>query len=66
MYRIGYDKRVIEADIPALPKSAFALISRAIKSRLTVAPIQYGKPLRYNLVGYRRLRVADYLFSPTL
>ncbi len=60
MYRIGYDDRVINEDIPALPKSAFELIGRAIKSRFAVSPTQYGKPLRYNLSGYRRLRVADY------
>jgi mRNA interferase RelE/StbE len=60
MYRIGYEDRVIKQDIPALSKSIFELIGRAINTRLTTAPIQYGKPLRYTLAGHRRLRVSDY------
>ena len=35
-------------------------IKRAIEQRLTVDPIGFGKPLRYDLKGHRRLRVSDY------
>jgi addiction module RelE/StbE family toxin len=51
---------VLEEDIPALPKSAKALIRKAIEERLTTDPIHYGKPLRYSYKGHRRLRVSDY------
>ena len=36
------------------------LIKKAIENRLTTDPIGFGKPLRYSLKGYRRLRVSDY------
>jgi mRNA-degrading endonuclease RelE of RelBE toxin-antitoxin system len=33
---------------------------KAIRERLETDPISYGKPLRKNLNGYRRLRVGRY------
>lgn len=60
MYTVRYEQRVIAKDIPDLPKSARILIQRAIDSRLATAPLDYGKPLRRSLNGYRRLRIADY------
>jgi mRNA interferase RelE/StbE len=60
MYSICYAKKVILHHIPDLPKSVRKLVERAIDSRLTVAPIDYGKPLQYTLKGHRRIRVGDW------
>ena len=57
---IKYSDKVIKEDIPALPKSARAIIQKAINLRLKTNPIQYGKPLQYSFRGHRRLRVSDY------
>lgn len=59
-YTIEYDKTVIKFDIPALSVVIKESIKRAIEERLTVDPVIFGKPLQYNLKGYRRLRVGDY------
>ncbi len=59
-YRIEYLGSVVEEDIPRLPKTARAVIQKAIEERLTVDPIGLGKPLRFSLKGHRRLRVGDY------
>jgi mRNA interferase RelE/StbE len=59
-YQINYLPSVVKEDIPSLPKEARSLIQSAIEQRLVVDPIGYGKPLRHNLSGHRRLRVSDY------
>lgn len=59
-YIIELKKSVIERDLVELSKSARELIQRAIKDRLMVDPMSFGKPLRYNLKGYRSLRVGTY------
>lgn len=59
-YSIGYLEEVTTEDIPSLPTSARDLILRAIEERLTIDPVSFGKPLRYNFKGYRRLRVSTY------
>ncbi len=59
-YEIEYLPRVISRDLPALPKTMAEKIQKAINQRLTTDPLQYGKPLRFNLTGYRRLRVGDW------
>ena len=59
-FDILYHIDVIRDDLPSLPKSAKELIKRAIDERLTVDPVGFGKPLRYSLVGHRRLRVSVY------
>ena len=59
-YSIFYLANVISHDIPKLPKTIKTQIERAISERLTLDPIGFGKPLRYNLKGSRRLRVGDY------
>jgi len=58
-YRIEYDVDIKEKLI-ILPKSIREIIKKAIEKKLTVDPIAFGKPLRYSLKGYRRLRVGDY------
>jgi addiction module RelE/StbE family toxin len=47
-------------DIRQLPKSIQQLIGRALKDRLSIDPLSYGKPLRYSWKGHRSLRVSDY------
>ena len=59
-YRIDYLESVVEKDIPELSKTAKQQILRAIEQKLTVHPVEFGKPLRYSLKGARRLRVGDY------
>jgi mRNA interferase RelE/StbE len=59
-WRIEYRPDVIEHDIPALPKTARLRIQKAIEQRLATEPMLYGKPLRFNLSGLRRIRVGDY------
>ena len=58
-YIIEYDVD-IEEKLRAMPKPIREMIRKAIDKKLTVDPIAYGKPLRYSLKGYRRLRVGDY------
>ena len=60
-FSISYKKSVVKSDIPKLPTSAKLLIKNAIDERLTVDPVGFGKPLRYSLKGFRRLRVSHYL-----
>ena len=59
-YQIEYLDSVVQEDIPKLPKTMRDRIKRAIEERLMMDPIGLGKPLRYSLVGHRRLRVGDY------
>lgn len=60
LFEIAYLDKVVEADIPSLPKVVRERIKKAIEQRLTQDPIGLGKPLRYSFVGHRRLRVGDY------
>jgi mRNA interferase RelE/StbE len=59
-YKIRYLKSVLKKDIPALSKSVAKNIKSVIETRVMVNPIEFGKPLQYNMKGYRRLRVASY------
>ncbi len=60
LYNIEYIDRVVDKEIPKLPKSAKQTIKKAIEQRIMVDPVTFGKPLRYSLKGHRRLRVGDY------
>ncbi|MBM3580147.1 MAG: type II toxin-antitoxin system RelE/ParE family toxin [Alphaproteobacteria bacterium] len=59
-YQILYESEVVQSDIPALSKDVVKLIRSAIEKKLAVNPIEFGKPLQYDLLGHRRLRVGDY------
>ncbi len=59
-YKVKSLKRVVEKDLPNLPKIIRLRVQKAIKERLTVDPINFGEPLHHNLKGCRRLRVGDY------
>ena len=49
-----------EEDVAAAPAVNRKQILRAIYERLTVAPLDFGKPLRHSLSGIRSLRVGDW------
>lgn len=59
-YELQYHPSVKSEDIPKLDSKMKERIKRAIETRLTVAPQDYGKPLRKTLKGYWKLRVGDY------
>lgn len=59
-YTICYQEEVLRRHIPALPITMKEMIKNAIEERLTVDPVEFGKPLRYSLKGHRRLRVGQY------
>jgi mRNA interferase RelE/StbE len=44
----------------SLPKITQRMLGKAIKERLEIDPVSFGKPLRYSLKGHRRLRVSTY------
>jgi mRNA interferase RelE/StbE len=58
-YIIEYDI-AIEEKLREFSKPIREMIRKAIEKKLTVDPISFGKPLRYSLKGYRRLRIGDY------
>ena len=64
MERAGYSVDFIDQEaldqFKSLPKTIQKGLGTAIKERLETDPISYGKPLRKNLKGYRRLRVGHY------
>lgn len=65
MREVGSRHRVIlsEAavrDLEVIPKRVQVQIVKAIRERLCIAPMDYGKAMRRNYKGYRRLRVNDY------
>ena len=60
MFQLRYHPDVPGEDIPALNRDIRGRLRKAIESRLTRAPQDYGKPLMGNLSGYWSLRVGDY------
>ncbi|MDR2718965.1 MAG: type II toxin-antitoxin system RelE/ParE family toxin [Treponema sp.] len=60
VYSIKLEQRVIDEDLPSIPMPYKEQIKKAIRERLTVEPVKLGKPLRYSLLGFRRLRVGDW------
>lgn len=59
-WQVEYLESVVRKDIPRLSTTAGRRIRKAIETRLMTQPLRFGKPLRYSLVGARRLRVGDY------
>ncbi len=60
IFKITYHYLVAKDDIPRLSSVWKKNIHNAIKSKLTVKPNVYGKPLRQSLKNYCKLRVGDY------
>ncbi len=56
---VSYHKDV-EGDLKSVGPFAAKRILRAIDSKLTQAPLQFGSPLSGNLSFFRKLRVGDY------
>ena len=59
-YTIIFHETVVRRNISALPKTMKERIKAVIEERIAFDPIAFGKPLRYNLKGCRRVRVVDY------
>jgi mRNA interferase RelE/StbE len=55
-----YHPKVLEEDLPKLPRNIHSRVARAIETRLVEAPEQHGAALRKTLKGYWKLRVGDY------
>ena len=49
----------VRRDIARLDERLKQRIKAAIDTRLTVAPHQYGEPLRKTLKGYWKVRIGD-------
>jgi len=47
-------------DLESVGPSAARRIMRAIDTKLTTEPLQFGAPLSANLSGFRKLRIGDY------
>lgn len=60
MYRVVVNDKVVHEDLPRLDDAWKAKILAAIKTKLTLNPETFGKPLRKSLKNYRSLRVHDY------
>lgn len=59
MYKIEYVSSVTE-DLSSISKANKDQIRKAIEKKLSINPIEFGKPLQYSLKCLRRLRVGDY------
>jgi mRNA interferase RelE/StbE len=59
-FELRYHPDVRDIDIPKLNETLRKRIKKAIEERLSIAPHQYGEPLRKTLKGYWKLRVGDY------
>ena len=59
-YSIRFAEIVVKEQIPSVPMPYRQQIRRAIEERLAIDPIKFGKPLKYSLFGFRRLRVGDW------
>jgi len=55
-----YHPDVKAIDLQRIDSKLKERIRKAIETRLTSAPHQYGEPLRKTLKGYWKLRVGDY------
>lgn len=59
-FALRYHPDVKSVDLPSLDARFKNRIKKAIETRLTTVPHQYGDPLRKTLKGYWKLRVGDY------
>ncbi len=59
-YTVKYHQAVRTDDISLLNADIKSRIRTAIETRLSVAPYEYGEPIRKTLKGYWKLRVGDY------
>jgi len=59
MYQLRYDPKVGD-DLKKLDPPVRSKILKQIEKKLSLAPVEFGKPLRHSLKGFYRLRVGDY------
>ena len=59
-YKIFYDLGSQLKDYQKILPAIREIIRKAIDKKLTVDLVHFGKPLKYSLKGYRRLRVGNY------
>jgi len=59
-FEIFYHADVARKDLPKIAGDIQQRIRKAIESKLTLAPQEFGKPLSRTLKGYWKLRVGDY------
>jgi len=50
----------VAGDLESIGPSGARRIMRAIDSKLTKSPLQFGAPLSGNLANFRKLRIGDY------
>jgi len=60
IYELGFNDFVFDVDLSRLDPSVRRRILNTIESKLEIAPMHFGKPLRYTLKNLRSLRVGDY------
>jgi mRNA interferase RelE/StbE len=60
VFQVVYHPAIPDKDLSSLNRDIKSRIRKAIETRLTRAPQDYGKPLSGNLSRYWSLRVGDY------
>ena len=60
VFDVFYHELVVKKDIPVIAPNERTIIKKIIEEKLTFRPEVFGKPLRYSLRGYRKLRVGDW------
>jgi len=59
-YEIIFDQRVVKDDFKSMGEVERKRIVRDIEKKLKIAPLDFGKPLQYQLKNLYSLRVGDY------
>jgi len=59
MWEITYHHEVVD-DLEIIGPSAARRVIKAIDTKLSLQPLQFGAPLSGNLADFRKLRVGDY------
>ena len=60
MWKIKIHKLVVDEDFKKIDAKDKSTIIKTIYKKLSVSPREYGTPLKYQLKGYWKLRIADY------
>ncbi len=60
MWQIKIHRLVIEEDFTKINKPDRNLILKTIYKKLSIAPEEYGSPLRSQLKGYWKLKISHY------
>lgn len=60
IWKVKIHRLVISEDFKSISYSEQKIILRNIHKKLTIGPLEYGKPLAGELRDYWRLRIGDY------